>query len=370
MSLLKYILSFVMFFMANGSICAELKTVDLYSENFLMPGKFAYNEGNALFIKNCTIFNFVTEDTVLLEYSSDFKTLDSVYVHYPFRSDGITKTTIDGDHYLFHSHYGIIAINRHDKRDVKLYKFGKIFYAFITGNNYLYPVNSIPGSMNPWNIQFQRLSLPDRENWKNDTTVVQLPPVKGFELMYVQPRMEVAFFNDYLVVADPCIENLYYYDFAGKLLKSVRIDSLLNIEGNCAQFEKFKGDRKSPKRDFDKLLDINEEGKILRSINNYKGRLLLQLATGYHENDIYIIDPETLKWQKPKLKADSGKFTVNEIPIDNFSTIEGDHIITEIPSDIKGLDFSRFKSYEDFKNYTEENRNTGTSYLVRELIFD
>lgn len=37
---------------------------------------------------------------------------------------------------------------------------------------------------------------------------------------------------------------------------------------------------------------------------------------------------------------------------------------------MKIIDLSRFKHYEDFKKYTEENRNTGTSYLVREITFE
>lgn len=370
MLLLKYILPLAMIFMASGSFCAELKTVKVYSEKFFQYGNLIYNEGQAIFVKDCYAFNYVAEDTVLIKYSTNLKNLDSVYIYHPYIHDGAPKVMIAEDGYLFQSRAAAIVINSRDIKDIKTYPLGKHFYTFIMTEDYLYGVNSIPGSMNPENIQFQRFLLSDKENWKSDTSYVELPPVKGFPLMYATPRMEVAFFQDYLVVADPCIESLYYYDFSGKPMKTLRLDSLLGITGICGQFDSFKVDKRVPQRSFDRIMDIKESNNILRSVENYKDRLLVRIATGSEECDTYIIEPQTLKWKKLAFENKRGSFGAENIPIDNFTVIDGDYIINRVSCDIKDIDLSRFANYEEFVKYTEENKNTGTSYLVREIVFE
>lgn len=359
-------------FTAGSLFCkAGLRLRGIYSDQFFSYGSFAYNEGNILFVKHQHSLNYTARDTIMFEYSTDMRKMDTVSVYHPAPSSALELISVNDHFYYFFTRKSSISVNKHDGNIKISSPILSVSGDIIQDKKKLYMINARPTSFDTEHFWIQEAFAMENEEIKGvQSTPLRLPPVTGFSMMHVQPREAMAVVGDTIVLADPCLEKIYYYDFQANLLNSFRIDSLLGVTGSCEKFKTFRQDKEVPQRNFDQLMDMNTEGGILRSVNNYKGKLLVRVTTGYSDCDTYIIDPASLKWEKLSFGNMPGTFGAENIPLNNFTVIDGNYLINTIWSNIKDLDLSRFSDYKEFVRYTEEAQNTGTSYLVREIIFE
>lgn len=272
-------------------------------------------------------------------------------------------------HYLFCSTHELITVERGSGKITGqlLRKPAGYDFFYRMRNDTIFTVTGIPAD-DVAGFSFRPLFIIGKDGTAEalDEDDVMLPKVRGFDLMSIQHRTPFAFFDDFFALADPCFESLYYYGMDGKLIKQVRLDSLLGEEGICGRFAKEVGFLDA---DFNDIMNRESAGYSVVSMDNCKGRLVLKIADGENNSKLYYADPATLIFKEIKPKAER-EFSWEGLPISKWSVISDGHIINKIEGDIGKTDPSQFADYDSFDIFIGSQEGREASYLVRELVFE